>query len=222
MDWEKAMRKFWFVLGICGVFLVGSAWGVERLSDFKAKALDVIEKTRAAVESPAFKELEAALKEKRLAARFLVEGAYTSKFLNAKDKKEYFLTAVPMVSYFQKAAPPLAALIVSDGEAFRAGLLKVSQDRRRELVCRLETGAGKAVARAGSIQPLKEPPLPVPRGEAAIAITRNPEGDDVILILCRSPYEAKEEKEMECLAVTFYSGDLAWDRLAGPDEEKPE
>jgi len=67
--------------------VAGSVFAAEKLSDFKVKALDVIERTRPAVESAAFKALQKEFKEKRIAVRFLTEGAYTAKFLNAKDKK---------------------------------------------------------------------------------------------------------------------------------------
>ncbi|NQT84630.1 hypothetical protein HQ563_16545 [bacterium] len=214
------MGKLWFVVGMCGILSLGSTMAAEKLSDFKAKAPEVAERTKAALESAAFKGLQQEFKEKRVAARFLVKGARTAKFLNAKDKKEYFLTAVPIVSHFRMAAPPLAALIISNGDELRAGSLKVSPDRRRELTCTLQASGGKLVAKAKMMETLREPPLPVPRGESAIAIAKNPEGDERILVLCRSPYPAKKENEMECLAVVFYSGDLAWEKFTPPSEGK--
>ena len=36
-------------------------------------------------------------------------------------------------------------------------------------------------------------------------------GDERILFAGRSPYPARREGEMECTAVIFGSGDLAWD-----------
>lgn len=216
------MRKLCFVVGMCAVVLAGSAWASEKVSDFKIKALDVIERTRPALESAAFKAMQQEFKEKRIAVRFLTEGAYTAKFLNAKDKKEYFLTAVPIVSHFRTAAPPLAALLISNGEEVRAGWLKVSRDRRRKLKCSLVTRGDKLVAQARTMETLKEPPLPVPKGEAAIAIATNPEGDDTVLVLCRTPYPAKSEEEMEYLAVIFYSGDLTWDKFAPASKGKAE
>ena len=210
------------MVGMCGVFVAGGVFAAEKVSDFKIKALDVIEKTRPAVESAAFKALQEEFKEKRVAVRFLTEGAYTAKFLNAKDKKEYFLTAVPIVSHFRTAAPPLAALLISNGEEVRAGSLKVSRDRRRKLKCDLVTRGDKLVAQARTMETPKEPPLPAPKGEAAIAIAKNPEGDDTILVLCRTPYPAKSEEEMEYLAVIFYSGDLAWEKFAPARKGKAE
>jgi len=219
---EELMRKLSFVIGACGILVVGSGFGAARLSDFKVKALDVIERTRPAVESAAFKGLQQMFKEKRIALRFLTKGAYTAKFVNAKDKKEYFLTAVPMVSHFPEAAPPLAALIFSDRDEFRAGWLQGAKNRRGEFVCALQGTDGKLIAHAKRIEMLKEPPLPVPRGEAAIAIAKNPEKDDVILILSRSPYAAKKEEEKEYSAVIFYSGDLTWRKFASPSKGKAE
>jgi len=208
------------LVGLCGVFVAGSVFAAEKLSDFKVKALDVIERTRPALESAAFKTLQKEFKEKRIAVRFLTEGAYTAKFLNAKDKKEYFLTAVPIVSHFQKAAPPLAVLLISNGEEVRAGSLKVSADRRRRLKCDLIVSGENSVAQAGTMETPKAPPLPAPKGEAVIAIAKNPEGDDVILVLCRTPYPVKSGDEMEYLAVVFYSGDLTWEKFAPADEGK--
>jgi hypothetical protein len=216
------MRRFSCLTGLSAMLLVESVFGVEKLSDFKEKALDVIEKTRPAVESAAFKEVQQMFKEKGVALRYLTDGAYTAKFLNAKDKEEYFLTAVPMVSNFPEAAPPLPALIFSDGEEFRAGWLQAANNPAGELVCALQDRHGKLIAYASSIHVLKESPLPVPKGEAAIAVTQNPEKDDVILILCRSPYEAKKEEQKEYSAVIFYSGDLTWGKFAVPQQEKAE
>jgi len=214
------MRKLCVLVVMCGVLSVGSASASEKVSDFKEKALDLVEKTRPALESGAFEALQKEFKEKQFAARFLEKGAYTAKFVSPKDKKEYFLTAVPMVSYFPTAAPPLAGLVVSDGEEFRAASLDISRDRRGKFICNLLASGGKVVAKAETMELLKEPPLPVSRGKAAIAIARNPEGDDIILLLCRSPYAAKGEGELECLAVVFYSGDLAWDKFVSPSGAK--
>ncbi len=218
---EEMMRQFGLVIGLWLILAMGAALCAEKLSDFKEKAPNLNEKTQAALQSVAFKELRDGFKEKRVAVRFLEKGAYTAKFVNAKDKKEYLLTAVPMVSYFEEAAPPLAALILSDGSEFRAGWLEAGRDRAGKTTCSLQTSAGKAAARAKMIEMLKEPPLPVERGEAAIAIAKNPEGDEVILILCRSPYPAKKDGEIECMAAIFYSGDLSWDKFA-PGKPEPE
>ena len=208
------------VSGIC--LVAANVYAEGKPSDFKEKALDVMEKTRPAIESAAFKDLRQMFKDKGIALRFLTDGAYTAKYVNAKDKKEYFLTAVPMASNFPEAAPPLPALIFSNGEEFRSGWLQGGKNPRGQFVCVLQGTDGKLIAYAKTIEMPKEPPLPVPRGEAAIAIAQNPEKDDVILILCRSPYEAKEEGEKEYSAVIFYSGDLTWDKFAEPQktEEK--
>jgi hypothetical protein len=189
------------------------------LSDFKVKALDVIERTRPAVESGAFKELQEALSKRRIGVRFLEEGAYTSKIVNPKDKKECFLTAIPMVSHFRTGgAPPLAAVVISDGKEFRAGRFKVSFDRERNIVCELVTGEEKVVARATTLELLKEPPLALPKGEAAIAIADEGKKGERVLILCRSPYPATDEGDRECAGVIFRTGDLAWEKFA-PGEE---
>ncbi len=76
---------------MCGVLSLENVLTGEKLGDFKVKALDVIERTRPAMESAAFKALQREFKEKRIAVRFLTEGAYTAKFVNAKDQKEYFV-----------------------------------------------------------------------------------------------------------------------------------
>ena len=216
------MIRWCFCIGLCGILLVGTAFSAERYSEFKEKALDEIERTRPAVDSVALKELQEQFKEKRIAMRFLGKGAYTAKFLNPKDKKEYFLTAIPLASRFQVAAPPLLSLVISDGDSFRAGWLKMSPDRRGQVICTLVNGQGERVARAERIEMLKEAPLPVPRGEAAIALAKNPEGDERILILCRSPYPAKKDEEMEYTAVIFFSGDLLWEKFEQPQQETGE
>lgn len=212
------MRRFCFAIGLCGAF-VADLSGAEKVSDFKALAADVPERTKAALTSSAFRNLQREFKKRGVAGRFLTDGAYTATFTNPKDKKEYSLTAVPMVSHFPTAAPPLAVLIVSDGKEFQAGALEMRRDRRREFVCVLESG-GKLIAQPLAMELLLEPPLSVQRGKAAIAITKNPEKDDVILILCRSPYPAKREKDLEGLAVILYSGDLAWGKFAAPGGSK--
>jgi len=219
---ERVMRKLWFAVGICGVFVLGSVLGLGKLGEFKAKAPNIVEKTKAAVESAAFKELQRELKESRMTAKFLPEAAYTAKFLNAKDKKDYVLTVVPMVSYFQRAAPPLSALIISNGEEFRAGSLKVTRDRSRDLTCTLQTSGGKVIAKAETMELINDTLLGLPRGQAAIAIAKNPEGDERVLVVCRSPHPAKRERDKECLGVVFYSGDLAWEKFAPAGETKPE
>ncbi|MDP2898895.1 MAG: hypothetical protein Q8Q12_20350 [bacterium] len=215
---EEIMRHFGLFIGLWATFVIGVAFCDEKLGDFKEKALDVMEKTRPAIESAAFKDLREMFKEKGVVLRFLTDGAYTAKYVNAKDKKEYFLTAVPMVSNFPEAAPPLPALIFSNGEEFRSGWLQGGKNQRGDLVCVLQGTDGKLIAYAKTIEMLKEPPLPVPGGEAAIAISQNPEKDDVILILCRSPYAAKKEDEKEYLAVIFYSGDLTWEKFSEPQQ----
>jgi hypothetical protein len=212
------MIRSCFCIGLCGILLVGTAFAAEKFSEFKEKALDEIEKTRPAVESAALKELQEQFKEKRIAMRFLGKGAYTAKFLNAKDEKEYFLTAIPLVSHFEVAAPPLVSLVISNGDSFRAGWLKMSPDRRGQVICMLVNGKGEEVARAERIEMLKEAPLPVPRGEAAISMAKNPEGDERILILCRSPHPAKKDEEMEYTAAVFYSGDLLWEKFSQPQQ----
>lgn len=212
------MRHFSLFVAVWTTLAMGAALCTEKPSDFKEKALDVIEKTRPAIESAALKDLQQMFKQKGVAPRFLTEGAYTAKFTNAKDEKEYFLTAVPIASNFPEAVPPLPALIFSNGEEFRSGWLQGGKNRRGELVCVLQGTDGKLIAYAKTIEMLKESPLPVPRGEAAIAIMQNPEEDDVILILCRSPYEAKKEEETEYSAVIFFSGDLTWDKFAQPEQ----
>ena len=222
IEGERLMRKSSFLIGCCLILVAGSGFGATKLSDFKEKARDEIERTRPAVESAAFKEVQDSFKERRIAMRFLTDGAYTGKFVNARDKKEYFLTAVPVVSHFPTAAPPLAVLMMSDGKEVRAGWMQTGQDRRGRPACSLLTTGGELIARADSIQALKKPPLPVPRGEAAIAIAKNPEEDDVILVLVRSPYVAEKEEEMECTALVFYSGDLGWEKFAGSDKEQGE
>ncbi len=214
------MKKWSFVIAFCVSLAVASGFSAEKLSDFKAKAPEVVEKTRPAVESAVFQELQRAFEARGVVVRFLPKGAYTAKFLNAKDKKEYFLTAVPMVSYFRTPEPALAALVISDGKEFRAGWLNVSKDWRAGLLCRVETTDRKRVAEARTMEVLREPPLPVPRGGTAIAIAKNPEEDDMILILCRGLYPAEKEGQNECLAVIFYSGDLAWDKFTPPSEGK--
>ncbi len=203
------MRKLAFALIVSGILAIGTSHGVEKVSGFEALAPDVPERMQAALMSSAFRNLQQEFKKRGVAGRFLTDGAYTAPFTNPKDKKEYFLTAVPIVSHFPTVAPPLAALIVSDGKEFQAGWLEMKRDPRRGFVCSLESG-GKQIAQPLKMELLPEPPLGVERGKAAIAITKNPEKDDVILILCRSPYPAKREKDLEGLAVIFYSGDLVW------------
>jgi len=208
------MARLLFVSWMCAMFAAADVLAAGKLSDFKEKAPDLAETTKSAVESAAFKELLQMFKKKRIALRFLTDGAYTAKFVNPKDKKGYFVTAVPMASNFPEAAPPLAALVISDGEEFRAGWFQAGKDRRGVVTCALLTVRGKLVAHAETIEMLKEPPLPVERGKAAIAISKNPEGDDMVLVLCRSPYAAKKEDEMEYSAAIFYSGDLSWGKFA--------
>ena len=212
------MRRFGLFIGLWAILATEVAVCEGKPGDFREKALDVMEKTRPAIESAAFKDLRQMFKQKGVAPRFLTDGAYTAKFTNAKDEKEYFLTAVPIVSNFPQAVPPLPALIFSNGEEFRSGWLQGGKNRRGELVCVLQGTDGKLIAYAKTIEMLKESPLPVPRGEAAIAVAQNPEKDDLILILCRSPYEAKKEEETEYSAVIFFSGDLTWDKFAQPEQ----
>jgi hypothetical protein len=213
------MAKFFFLIALCGMLAAGDALAVEKLSQFTEKAPDLAETTKPAIESAAFKDLVQMFKKKRISLRFLTDGACTAKFVNAKDTKEYSLTAVPMASNFPEAAPPLAILIISDGKEFRAGWLQAGRDARGTVTCALLTVRGKLVAHADTLEMLKEPSLPLERGKAAISIAKSPEGDERILVLCRSPYAAKKEGEMESSAVIFYSGDLSWARFAPSQKE---